>query len=233
MWGFVDCTHYYMALGIPKVVLFDADLAVGTDERVGLLVPPGQGKSTIIRLLAGAERPRRGTVVRDPRGWPLGYGGAFVGEMTGEENVHNIAQLVGVDPLEMSAFCLDFSGLGQDYFQPLQLYTGGMRARLAFATSFAIPASTYLADEKIAVGDEQFRQKCTSALSERLGTAGLILVASNPRLTEEVCERHGVLASGKFVMCESHEEASALFGQSAQRSGTEEFDDELASFDLA
>ena len=233
MWGFINCTHYYMSFGTPKVVLFDANLSVGTDESVGLLVPPGQGKSTIIRLLAGADHPRSGTVVRDERGWPLGYGSAFVGGMTGEENVHNIAQLVGLDPLEMSAYCLEFCSLGDEYFQPLNLWTGGMRGRLAFAVSFAIPASTYLADEKIAVGDEAFRQRCLAALSDRMRTAGLIMVASNPRLTKDVCERHGVLEGGAFIMCNSHEEASEIFAHSAQQSGTDEFEDEVASFDLA
>jgi capsular polysaccharide transport system ATP-binding protein len=233
VWGFVDCTRYFLSFGVPKIVLYDANLAVRTDEKVGLLIPPGEGKSTIIRLLAGADHPSSGTVLRDGRGWPLGYTGAFVAGMTGEENVHNIAQFVGLDPLEMSAFCLDFSELEESYFQPLQLYTPGMRARLAFAVSFAFPASTYLADEKIAIGTEAFRAKCTAALAERLQTAGLILVASNPRLTKDVCERHGVLSRGDFIMCDSHEEAIELFGASVQQSGADQYEDEVASFDVA
>lgn len=233
MWGFVDCTRYYLTFGVPKIVLFEANLAVRTDEKVGLLIPPGEGKSTIIRLLAGVDQPDGGKVARDGRGWPLGYGGAFVGDMTGEENIHNIAQMVGLDPLETSAFCLDFSELGTEYFQPLHLYTPAMRGRLAFAVSFAIPASSYLADEKIAIGDEGFRGKCLAMLDQRLQTAGLILVASNARLTKDVCERHGVLSRGGFVMCGTHEEATELFAASVRQSAAEEFEDELASFDLA
>src|SRR5919112_438483 len=106
MWGFVDCTRYYLSFGVPKVVLHEASLIVGTDEKIGLLVPPGGGKSTIIRMLAG------------------------------------------VDPWAYSGFCADFSELGEAYFQPLKLYTGGMRGRLAFAASFGVSARTYLADDK-------------------------------------------------------------------------------------
>ena len=49
MWGFVDCTRYYMSAGRPNVVLFNASLRVETHEKVALLVRPGQGKSTIMR----------------------------------------------------------------------------------------------------------------------------------------------------------------------------------------
>ncbi len=234
MWGFVDCTRYFLTMGVPKIVLFEANMAVRTGETVGLLVPPGEGKSTIIRLLAGADQPNSGIVLRDRRGWPLGYTGAFVGGMTGEENVHNIAQFVGLDPFEMSAFCSGFAELGEEFFQRVDLYTPGMRARLAFAVSFAIPASTYLADEKIAIGSGEFREKCVDTLRQRLQGSGLILVASNPKLTKDICERHGVVDRGSILMCASHSEASERFGISVRNSVADEFnDDEVASFDVA
>jgi len=58
MWGFVDCTRYFLSVGVPKVVLHHASMVADSSERVGLLIPPGQGKSTIIRLLAGVEKPK-------------------------------------------------------------------------------------------------------------------------------------------------------------------------------
>jgi capsular polysaccharide transport system ATP-binding protein len=234
MWGFINCTRYYDSFGLPKVVLDDASLAVGTTEKLGLLVPAGEGKSTIIRLLAGVDQPNSGEVLRDAHGWPLGYAGAFQPEMTGEENIHNIASLVGVDPLSYSAFCGDFSELGEAYFHPLKLYTGRMRGQLSFAASFGIPAETYLADDKVSVGDEHFRGKCEAALRARLKTCGLIFVASNPRLTKDVCDRHAIVSRGKIIVCRDHEEATQLFEQNFDEGGGDEIaDEELASFDLA
>src|SRR3982751_4952417 len=101
MWGFVDCTRYYLSFGLPKIVLHKASLVVDASEKVGLLIAPGEGKSTIIRLLAGVERPDSGIVLRDEGGWPLGYSGAFQAELTGEENVRNVALMVGLDPDEL------------------------------------------------------------------------------------------------------------------------------------
>lgn len=234
MWGFIDCSRYFLSFGVPKVVLHEATMLVETDEKFGLLAPSGEGKSTIIRMLAGVEEPDSGIVLRDEGGWPLGYSGAFRPEMTGEENVRKLALIVGLDPSELVAFCGAFSELGEAYFHPLRYYSGRMRARLAFAASLGIPARTYLADDKLSGGDDDFRKKCDAALVERLKTAGLIFVASNPRATEGVCERHGVLRRGKIIMCDTHEQAKELFASTFAEGAAEEVDDEeLASFDLA
>lgn len=234
MWGFIDCTRYFLSFGVPKVVLHEATLIVGTSEKVGLLVPSGEGKSTIIRMLAGVEEPDSGIVLRDEGGWPLGYSGAFRPELTGEENIRKLATIVGLDPSDLSAFCAEFSELGEAYFHPLQYYSGRMRARLAFSASLGIPAKTYLADDKLSSGDEQFRKKCEAALKERLQTSGLIFVASNPAVTKGVCERHGVVSRGKIILCETHEQAKDLFiANFAVEAADEIADEELASFDLA
>src|SRR5437870_4241657 len=174
MWGFVDCTRYYHSFGLLKVVLHEASLVIGSTERMGLLVAPGDGKSTIIKMLAGVEEPDSGYVLRDGGGWPVGYAGAMQAELTGDENMRNVARLVGLDPEEYSAFCLDFSELGDAYFHPVRMWSGSMRGRLAFAASLGIPATTYLADDRLVVGDGRFRQKCEFALVERLRRCGLI-----------------------------------------------------------
>ena len=234
MWGFVDCTRYYLSFGIPKIVLHEASIVVGTREKLGLLVPVGGGKSTIIRMLAGVDRPNSGHVLRDQGGIPLGYGGAFLADLTGEENIHNLAGLHGVNALTYSALCHQFSELEEVYFHPLREWTGAQRGRLAFAATLGLPASTYLADGKLVEGDRTFAEKCPAALDERLKTAGLILVASNPRVTENVCDRHAVVMDGKIIQCSTYEEAVELFERNRQEvADVERVDEELASFDLA
>ncbi|MCA1659625.1 MAG: ATP-binding cassette domain-containing protein [Verrucomicrobiaceae bacterium] len=235
MWGFVDCSRYYFSFGVPKVVLHDASLVVETHEKLGLLVPPGAGKTTIIRMLAGVDQPNSGQVLRDDGGVPLGYGGAFQAELTGEENIRNVGAIAGVDPLTYSAFCADFADVGEAYFHPLKTWTRGMRGRLVFAASLGLPASTYLADDKVAGGDRPFFGKCMAALRERLKTTGLILVASNPRATGEICERHAVVIRGKIIACSSHKEAADLFALNfeEEQAAGEIAEEELASFDLA
>ena len=143
-------------------------LRVETHEKVALLVRPGQGKSTIMRMLAGLDRPDRGTVLRDAGGWPLGYAGGFHADMSGDDNIRNFAELADVDPLELSAFCYDYSELGDLYHRPVKLYSSTMKARLAMAASLGIPARTYLADDKLirrrrAIPGEMHGDPCRAA----------------------------------------------------------------------
>jgi len=232
MWGFVDCTRYHHAGGRPQVVLFNASLVVETSERVALLIRPGQGKSTIMRLLSGIDLPDSGTVLRDEGGWPLGYAGGFHAGMSGEANIHSLALLADVDPIELSAFCFEFSELEEFYHQPLSRYSSTMKARLALSASLGLPARTYLADDKLAAGDEHFRRKCLSALTEKLTNCGLIFIASNPRAAKDVCDRFYVVSGGEFLPCDDYDHAATLLAASVEEDSADA-DVDIPTFDLA
>src|SRR5262245_41218424 len=64
-----DITKWYGA----QVVLEDVDLTIGPRARIGLVGPNGVGKSTLLRLIAGAETPDRGVVTRAPDSATVGY----------------------------------------------------------------------------------------------------------------------------------------------------------------
>jgi capsular polysaccharide transport system ATP-binding protein len=233
MWGFVDCTRYHLADERPQVVLFNASLVVETREKVALLIRPGQGKSTIMRMLAGIDLPDSGAVLRDEGGWPLGYAGGFHNDMSGEANVRNLAKLADVDPIELSAFCFEFSELDEFYHQPLSRYSSTMKARLALSASFGLPARTYLADDKLAAGDERFRQKCMSALKERLTDCGLIFIASNPRAAKDVCDRFYVVSGGEILPCDDYDHAAVLLAASVDEDSADAAEVDMPTFDLA
>lgn len=233
MWGFVDSTRYYVSAGRAQVVLYQASLIVETEEKVAVLVRPGQGKSSIMRMLAGIDLPDSGTVLRDEGGWPLGYSGGFHMDMTGEANVRSLARIADVDPLELAAFCYEFSELGEFFFQPLKHYSSTMKARLALAASLGLPARTYLADDKLAAGDASFRQKCMSALTAKLSDCGLIFVASNPRPAKDVCDRFCVLSAGQFLPCDNYEHAVALLSDSVNDQSLDPEEADIPTFDLA
>jgi capsular polysaccharide transport system ATP-binding protein len=85
------------------------------------------------------------------------------------------------------------------YFDmPVNTYSAGMRARLAFGTSLAIDFDTYLIDEVTEVGDERFQRKCALAFRERMRRSDIILVTHNTRTIRQYCDRGAILAGGEL-----------------------------------
>ncbi|AZI37318.1 putative capsule polysaccharide export ATP-binding protein [Caenibius tardaugens NBRC 16725] len=218
MYGFFGCTRLYGSTEFVRRVLVDATYGFAADDRVAVLAPAGSGKSTLVRLLGGLDRPDRGTVLRPPGvSWPLGFSGAFHPALSGEENVRLLARMMDADPDRVSAFVTLFSELGDDFYRPLQNYSSGMRGRLGFAFSMAIPQRFYLADEAVGLGDEQFRMKCERMLLRRLENAGLFLATRNFRIAERFAERFAVLENHRIVRCGSFDEARERFARIEQQ----------------
>src|SRR5437868_15010267 len=68
-----------------------------------------------------------------------------------------------------------------EYFaMPVNTYSAGMRARLAFATCLAIDFDVYLIDEVTEIGDQRFRRRCAEAFRQRTLRSDIILVTHNP-----------------------------------------------------
>lgn len=178
----------------PVTVLRDLDLYVEQGERVGILGRNGAGKSTLIRLISGAELPTSGLVERTMSvSWPLAFGGAFQGSLTGYDNLRFICRVYGVNPDDKVEFVQEFSELGLFLWEPVRTYSSGMRARLAFALSMVIEFDCFLIDEIISVGDARFHEKCNHELFVKRGDRAMIIVSHDPGYIREHCSRAAVL----------------------------------------
>lgn len=198
----------------PVRVLRDVNLAVRRGERVGILGRNGAGKSTLIRLVSGAELPTSGSVERGMSvSWPLAFGGAFQGSLTGYDNLRFICRIYGVDPEDKIGFVEEFSELGLYLREPVKSYSSGMRARLAFAISMVIEFDCFLIDEIIAVGDARFHEKCHHELFERRGDRAMIIVSHDATYIREHCTRAAVLAAGELHHASSLDEAFDFYHQ--------------------
>jgi capsular polysaccharide transport system ATP-binding protein len=196
----------------PVQILRNIDFVVNPGERVGILGRNGAGKSTLIRLVSGAELPTSGLVERDMSvSWPLAFGGAFQGSLTGIDNLRFICRIYGIDPADKIDFVQDFSELGIYLREPVRSYSSGMRARLAFALSMLIEFDCFLIDEIIAVGDARFHEKCNYELFEKRGDRAMIIVSHDGGYVREHCTRAAVLARGQLHNFDSTEEAFAFY----------------------
>jgi capsular polysaccharide transport system ATP-binding protein len=182
-----------------RVVLDDVSARFPSGCNIGVLGANGAGKSTLIRLLAGAELPDRGKIRRDGRvSFPLGYGGTFHGALSGRENVAFLARIYGADLRETIDYVADFADIGEYFDMPVNTYSAGMRARLAFGACLAIDFDIYLIDEVTEIGDDWFRRKCAAAFHERVLRSDIILVTHNSRTLRQYCDRGAILANGEL-----------------------------------
>lgn len=193
-------------------VLDGVDLTVRGGEKIGILGSNGAGKSTLIRILSGAEQPSSGLVERGMKiSWPLAFGGAFQGGLTGMDNVRFVCRIYGADVGEASRFVRDFSDLDSFLDEPVKTYSTGMRARLAFALSMAVDFDCYLIDEIVAVGDRRFHDKCHEELFVKRQSKAMIIVSHDPHYIREHCDRACVLLKGKLHHFESVDDAYGFF----------------------
>lgn len=193
-------------------VLDDVNLTVQPGEKVGILGRNGAGKSTIIRLISGAERPSAGRIRRDMSvSWPLAFGGAFQGTLTGLDNLRFICRVYGASVDDKIAFVQEFSELGRYLREPVKTYSAGMRARLAFAISMVVEFDCFLIDEIVAVGDARFHEKCRVELFEKRKDRAMIIVSHDPGYIKAHCQHAAVLVKGKLTSFNQVDDAFAYY----------------------
>ena len=204
----IDVSKVYRIHDGDITILDKVNLEIAPGRRLGILGRNGAGKSTMIRLLSGAERQSSGEIVRMMSvSWPLAFGGAFQGSLTGLDNLRFICRIYGIDWQEHVPFIADFSELGKYLREPVKTYSSGMRARLAFAISMVVEFDCFLIDEIIAVGDQRFHDKCHSELFEKRSDRAMVIVSHDAGYIREHCHTAAVLKDRKLVNFQNVEEA--------------------------
>lgn len=194
---------------IANEVLRGVNLVIKRGESVGVCGANGVGKSTLMKLLAGVERPTRGRVRRTMTvSWPIGYSSAFQPSLTGADNARFVARIYGRNEKELLAYVEDFAQLGTYINEPIKTYSSGMQARLAFAVSLAIDFECYLVDEVTGAGDERFRARAEQALHDRREKGTLVMVSHDTETLFRYCERGIVVYAGGVTVYDTIQEAA-------------------------
>jgi NitT/TauT family transport system ATP-binding protein len=155
--------------GLEQVALQNVDLEIVASEFFCLLGPSGCGKTTVLNILAGFERPTRGTVTMN--GAAIAQPGAdravvFQGDdslfnwLTALQNIEFGLRMRGMprrERRERAAYYIDLVGLkGQEHKHPNEL-SGGMKQRIQIARVLANEPKVLLMDEPFAALDAQTR----------------------------------------------------------------------------
>ena len=172
-----------------KLVLDDINLDLDSGEFVALVGSSGSGKSTVMRLVAGLERPSTGSITVDGR--PVEGPGSDRGMvfqkyslypwLSAAENVAFGMKLQGRPRRELTertAYFLEVVGLSDAGRRLPRELSGGMQQRVAIARALAADPKVLLLDEPFGALDLQIResmQEFLYQLWERTGLTALLI----------------------------------------------------------
>ncbi len=184
-------------------VLDNISLNIKPGEIIGLIGRNGAGKSTLLKLLAGIYSVDSGDVkIEGKVASLLELGAGFHPELTGRENIHLNASLLGMKGKDISSkeeSIFEFAELADFADSQIKTYSMGMVLRLAFSIAIALDPDVFLLDEVIGVGDLSFQQKCFAKLNELKAEGKTILfVSHNLTIVRYFAERLLWLEDGKI-----------------------------------
>ncbi|WP_460799729.1 ABC transporter ATP-binding protein [Microbacterium sp. GXF0217] len=185
--------------------LRDVSFTVQPGESIGVVGRNGQGKSTLLRLVAGVLLPDEGTVRVNGGVAPLiELTGGFVNDLTVRENVRMMAGLHGMSRAEIASRydgIIDFAELEGFEETPYKHLSNGMKVRLAFSVVSQLDEPILLVDEVLAVGDKGFKEKCYRRIDELLAEGRtMFFVSHNERDLRRFCTRGLYLNRGGLVL---------------------------------
>jgi ABC-type polysaccharide/polyol phosphate transport system ATPase subunit len=184
--------------------LRDVSFSLGHGETLGIIGLNGSGKTTILRLIAGATAPSSGEVWVSGRVSPLlELGTGFHPDLTGGENVFLNASILGMTNREIRNrfdHIVSFAGLEDFMHTPVKRYSSGMFLRLAFSIAIHSDPDILLLDEALAVGDLPFQRKCFERMLafQRKGVT-IVFVSHALEPVRGFCHRVLLLEAGRVV----------------------------------
>lgn len=173
-------------------------------EAIGVVGRNGQGKSTLLKVVAGVLIPDEGSVqVRDAVAPLIEITGGFAPDLTGRQNIYLAGGLHGMTKAavdEKYDAIVDFSEIEEFLDMPFRHYSSGMKVRLAFSVMSQLEAPILLVDEVLAVGDKAFRDKCHNRIENMLSEGRtLFLVSHSAGDLRRFCERGLYLRKGELI----------------------------------
>jgi ATP-binding cassette subfamily F protein 3 len=186
--------------GQEKRIVQDIDRSVLAGQRIGILGANGQGKSTLVKTIAGELAPLAGEIVQG-KGLKIGYFAQQELDVLSPADgplMHLVRLARDLGPpareQELRDFLGSFRFTGEMAAQPVGTLSGGEKARLVLAMLVWQRPNLLLLDEPTNHLDLTTREALSMALNEFEGT--VLLVSHDRALLREVCDEFWLVAGG-------------------------------------
>jgi len=183
--------------------LKDINFEVKKGEVLGIIGKNGAGKSTLLKILSQVTTPTTGEVKVNGRiAALLEVGTGFHPDLTGRENVFLNGAILGMSKAEIKSKLneiIEFSGVAKYIDTPVKRYSSGMMVRLGFAVAAHLEPEILIVDEVLAVGDQEFQDKCIGKMKD-VSTSGrtVLFVSHNIAAVQSLCSSCLYLKNGKI-----------------------------------
>lgn len=197
--------------------LKDVDFKIKRGEVVGFIGANGAGKSTLLKVVAGVMKPTKGHVDCYGNICPMiELGAGFDPQLTARENIYLNGAVMGYSKeLIEKKFdeIVEFSELKDFLDVPVQNFSSGMVARLAFSIATIVDPEILIVDEILSVGDIAFQAKSEAKMMSMIGGGTTVLYVSHSlEAIKKICDKviwldHGnIVKMGGKEVCDEYKE---------------------------
>jgi ABC-2 type transport system ATP-binding protein len=214
-----DLVKQFKTRGGQITAVDHVSLQVEKGETFGLIGPDGAGKTTLTRVVLGLLSRTQGESsilgfdsMRDPYAIreQVGYIAqqfALFADLTVMENIQFYARIHGVSQEEQKRRIpelLDLAGLQDFTSRPAGKLSGGMKKKLALASSLIHAPEVVMLDEPTLGVDPVSRREFWNLLGNLRAEKGLTIYVCTPYMDEaERCHRVGLIYAGRLIACDT------------------------------
>lgn len=185
--------------------LTDVSFKVKKGEVIGFIGSNGAGKSTMLKVVAGVMKPTKGDVKSYGNICPMiELGAGFDPQLTARENIYLNGAIMGYSKEFIdSKFqeIVDFSELHDFLEVPVQNFSSGMVARLAFSVATVVDPEILIVDEILSVGDIAFQAKSEQKMLSMInGGTTVLFVSHSIEQIKKMCDKVVWLDHGHVKM---------------------------------
>ena len=174
--------------------LKDVSFKVRQGEVIGFIGSNGAGKSTLLKVVAGVMKPTKGSIKTYGNICPMiELGAGFDPQLTARENIYLNGAVMGYSKeFIQSKFdeIVEFSELKDFLDVPVQNFSSGMVARLAFSIATIVEPEILIVDEILSVGDIAFQAKSEAKMLNMInGGTTVLYVSHSLESVKNLCDK--------------------------------------------